>query len=50
MIGYKGIEYASPTLGSAMSNLTPACTFVFAIIFRCFNFTYYFLVSLILVC
>ncbi|KAM7509099.1 hypothetical protein LguiA_019552 [Lonicera macranthoides] len=33
MIGYKGIEYASPTLGSAMSNLTPACTFVFAIIF-----------------
>ncbi|KAM7512424.1 hypothetical protein LguiB_011299 [Lonicera macranthoides] len=34
MIGYKGIEYASPTLGSAMSNLTPACTFVFAIIFR----------------
>ncbi|KAM7509101.1 hypothetical protein LguiA_019554 [Lonicera macranthoides] len=34
MVGYKGIEYASPTLGSAMSNLTPACTFVLAILFR----------------
>ncbi|XP_059670187.1 WAT1-related protein At5g40230-like [Cornus florida] len=34
MLGYKGIEYASPTLGSAMSNLTPACTFILAIIFR----------------
>ncbi|KAM7508133.1 hypothetical protein LguiA_018586 [Lonicera macranthoides] len=34
LLGYKGIEFASPTLGSAMSNLTPACTFVFAILLR----------------
>ncbi|KAL2500020.1 WAT1-related protein [Abeliophyllum distichum] len=26
-LGYKGIAYSSPTLGSAMSNLTPATTF-----------------------
>ncbi|KAA8548068.1 hypothetical protein F0562_004671 [Nyssa sinensis] len=37
MLGYKGIDYGSPTLGSAMSNLTPACTFVLAIIFRMEN-------------
>ncbi|XP_004508845.1 WAT1-related protein At5g40240-like isoform X2 [Cicer arietinum] len=29
-----GISYSSPTLGSAMSNLTPAITFVLAVIFR----------------
>ncbi|CAL5198284.1 unnamed protein product [Lathyrus oleraceus] len=31
---FTGINYSSPTLGSAMSNLTPAITFVLAIIFR----------------
>ncbi|CAN7136562.1 unnamed protein product [Brassica rapa subsp. narinosa] len=30
----KGIEYSSPTLASAISNLTPAFTFTFAVIFR----------------
>ncbi|KAJ4885372.1 WAT1-related protein [Raphanus sativus] len=32
--GCKGIEYSSPTLASAISNLTPAFTFTLAIIFR----------------
>ena len=32
--GYKGIEYSSATLASAISNLTPAFTFVLALIFR----------------
>lgn len=32
--GYKGIEYGSPTLASAMSNVIPAFTFILAIIFR----------------
>ncbi|KAL2523370.1 WAT1-related protein [Forsythia ovata] len=32
-LGYKGIDYSNPTLGSAMSNLTPATTFVLAILF-----------------
>ncbi|PRQ53823.1 putative EamA domain-containing protein [Rosa chinensis] len=31
---YKGIDYSSPTLASAMSNLTPAFTFILAVIFR----------------
>nr|XP_011468249.1 PREDICTED: WAT1-related protein At5g40240-like isoform X3 [Fragaria vesca subsp. vesca] len=31
---YKGIDYSSPTLASAISNLTPAFTFILAIIFR----------------
>ncbi|WJX88612.1 hypothetical protein P8452_70681 [Trifolium repens] len=31
---FTGISYSSPTLGSAMSNLTPAITFVLAVIFR----------------
>ena len=30
----KGIEYTSPTICSAISNLTPAFTFVFAVAFR----------------
>ncbi|CAA7055294.1 unnamed protein product [Microthlaspi erraticum] len=30
----KGIEYSSPTLSSAISNLTPAFTFTLAVIFR----------------
>ncbi|XP_048633526.1 WAT1-related protein At5g40240 isoform X2 [Brassica napus] len=30
----KGIEYSSPTLASAISNLTPAFTFTLAVIFR----------------
>ncbi|KAK4488488.1 hypothetical protein RD792_004252 [Penstemon davidsonii] len=33
-LGYKGIELSNPTLGSAMSNLTPATTFFLAILFR----------------
>ncbi|XP_050271305.1 WAT1-related protein At5g40230-like isoform X1 [Quercus robur] len=32
--GYKGIEYSSATLASAISNLTPAFTFILALIFR----------------
>ncbi|ANM65342.1 nodulin MtN21 /EamA-like transporter family protein [Arabidopsis thaliana] len=32
--GYIGIEYSSPTLASAISNITPALTFILAIIFR----------------
>ncbi|XP_024031408.1 WAT1-related protein At5g40240 [Morus notabilis] len=31
---FKGIEYSSPTLASAISNLQPAFTFVLAVIFR----------------
>ncbi|WJX94289.1 hypothetical protein P8452_75721 [Trifolium repens] len=31
---FTGISYSSPTLGSAMSNFTPAITFVLAVIFR----------------
>ncbi|GAB2276562.1 hypothetical protein Dimus_011283 [Dionaea muscipula] len=34
MLSYKGIDYSSPTLASAMSNLIPAFTFILAIIFR----------------
>ncbi|KAM7508129.1 hypothetical protein LguiA_018582 [Lonicera macranthoides] len=34
MCGYKGIEYSSPTLASAISNLTPAFTFGLAILLR----------------
>lgn len=34
IMGYTGINYSSPTLASAISNLTPAFTFVLAIIFR----------------
>ncbi|KAL0350976.1 UNVERIFIED_CONTAM: WAT1-related protein [Sesamum radiatum] len=34
IMGYTGINYASPTLASAMSNLSPAFTFVLAVIFR----------------
>ncbi|GLT33294.1 hypothetical protein SLA2020_078960 [Shorea laevis] len=34
ILGYKGVEYSSPTLASAISNLTPAFTFIIAIIFR----------------
>ncbi|XP_047322124.1 WAT1-related protein At3g28050-like [Impatiens glandulifera] len=33
-MGYTGINYSSPTLASAMSNLIPAFTFILAIIFR----------------
>ncbi|KAL4353457.1 hypothetical protein GQ457_06G041470 [Hibiscus cannabinus] len=31
---YKGIEYSSPTLASAVANLSPAFTFILAVIFR----------------
>ncbi|KAJ0053963.1 hypothetical protein Pint_02666 [Pistacia integerrima] len=34
LIGYKGIANSSPTLASAMSNLTAAFTFTLAVIFR----------------
>ncbi|KAI3452396.1 hypothetical protein Pfo_009061 [Paulownia fortunei] len=33
-LGNIGIAFSSPTLGSAMSNLTPATTFILAILFR----------------
>ncbi|CAL9248316.1 unnamed protein product [Arabidopsis halleri] len=32
--GYIGIEYSSPTLASAINNITPALTFILAVIFR----------------
>ncbi|XVF58114.1 hypothetical protein PTKIN_Ptkin07bG0036900 [Pterospermum kingtungense] len=31
---YKGIEYSSPTLASAVGNLAPAFTFILAVLFR----------------
>ncbi|KAK7823793.1 wat1-related protein [Quercus suber] len=34
LCGYIGIEYSSPTPASAVSNLTPAFTFILAVIFR----------------
>ncbi|PON34795.1 Plant-drug/metabolite exporter [Parasponia andersonii] len=34
---YKGLDYSSPTLASAVSNLTPASTFILAVIFRMEN-------------
>ncbi|KAI4389077.1 hypothetical protein MLD38_001341 [Melastoma candidum] len=33
-LGYTGIDFSSPTLASAISNLTPAFTFVLALLFR----------------
>ncbi|GMJ01013.1 hypothetical protein HRI_003770500 [Hibiscus trionum] len=33
-MGYTGIIYSSPTLSSAISNLTPAFIFILAILFR----------------
>ncbi|GAY46700.1 hypothetical protein CUMW_099090 [Citrus unshiu] len=33
LLGYKGIAYSSPTLASAISNHTPAFTFILAIVF-----------------
>ncbi|ESQ32664.1 hypothetical protein EUTSA_v10004485mg [Eutrema salsugineum] len=32
--GYIGIKYSNPTLASAISNITPALTFILAVIFR----------------
>ncbi|KAL5793132.1 hypothetical protein ACOSP7_001726 [Xanthoceras sorbifolium] len=40
IVGLKGINYSSPTLASAISNLTPAFTFILAIIFRMEKFTF----------
>ncbi|KAG5527300.1 hypothetical protein RHGRI_028258 [Rhododendron griersonianum] len=37
MLGYKGIDISDPTLGSAISNLTPAFTFALAVVFRMEN-------------
>lgn len=34
IMGYTGINFSSPALASAMSNLTPAFTFILAIVFR----------------
>ncbi|XP_062151329.1 WAT1-related protein At5g40230-like isoform X2 [Alnus glutinosa] len=34
LCGYKGIDYSSPTLASAIGNLSPAFTFILAVIFR----------------
>ncbi|KAG5059834.1 hypothetical protein AAZX31_01G071000 [Glycine max] len=34
IVGYTGINFSSPTLSSAISNLVPAFTFLLAIIFR----------------
>ncbi|KAF8009859.1 hypothetical protein BT93_J0748 [Corymbia citriodora subsp. variegata] len=34
ILGYAGISMSSPTLGSAISNLTPALTFIIAFLFR----------------
>ncbi|KAL2335625.1 hypothetical protein Fmac_016838 [Flemingia macrophylla] len=34
ILGYAGISYSSPTLSSAISNLTPAFTFILAVICR----------------
>ncbi|KAJ4834622.1 hypothetical protein Tsubulata_014945 [Turnera subulata] len=34
LVGFKAVEYSSPTLASAMSNLVPAFTFTLALIFR----------------
>lgn len=41
IMGYTGINYSSPTLASAISNLTPAFTFVLAIIFRFLPLPFY---------
>ncbi|KAF8048070.1 hypothetical protein N665_2694s0002 [Sinapis alba] len=32
--GYIGVKYSNPTLASAISNITPSLTFIFALIFR----------------
>ncbi|XVF58117.1 hypothetical protein PTKIN_Ptkin07bG0037100 [Pterospermum kingtungense] len=34
IFSYKGIEYSSPTLASAVGNLSPAFTFILAVLFR----------------
>ncbi|XP_042493826.1 WAT1-related protein At5g40230-like [Macadamia integrifolia] len=34
VFAYTGIHYSSPTLSAAMSNLTPAFTFIIAVLFR----------------
>ncbi|KAK4847135.1 hypothetical protein QYF36_026005 [Acer negundo] len=40
IVGYKGINCSFPTLASAISNLTPAFTFILAIIFRMEKFCF----------
>ncbi|KAJ4848505.1 hypothetical protein Tsubulata_047760, partial [Turnera subulata] len=41
IIGFKGLEYSSPTLSSAMGNLVPAFTFILALILRSSPFWYF---------
>lgn len=40
IMGYTGINYSSPTLASAISNLVPAFTFILAILFRMENLAF----------
>jgi hypothetical protein len=42
LCGYKGIDYSSPTLASAIGNLSPAFTFILAVIFRFFHLLFHF--------
>ena len=44
-LGSKGIEYSTPTLASAMSNLTPACTFILAVLLRSFYIYLFFFLA-----
>ncbi|CAA7032069.1 unnamed protein product [Microthlaspi erraticum] len=38
--GYIGVRYSNPTLASAISNITPALTFILAVIFRMEKLTF----------
>ncbi|XP_020999081.1 WAT1-related protein At5g40240 [Arachis duranensis] len=46
--GYKGLEYTSPTLFSALSNLIPAFTFILAVFFRFLGFSQCFFVNFLI--
>ena len=49
MVGFKGVEQSSPTLSSAMSNLTPAFTFTLAVIFRFHSTSWFLTITIIIV-